>query len=168
MVVLLELILSRKIECTRDKAFLMIILSLNLLNIVVLIYIAQQNSIILILTSSLAIILPNLIQKTSSHYFFNIIPNHYILCGIQGNVLINIISTIGRISSCVLFLLYEKNEEKKIVIEYFDIFYYSIMTLFSLISLLLYYIFYSDIRVKAISRIIQSHNKNEVRIATDV
>ena len=168
MVILLELALSKKVECTTDKVFLMIILSLNLLNIVLLIYIAQQNSIILMFTSSLAIIFTNLIQKTSSHYFFNIIPNRYILCGIQGNVLINIISTIGRISSCGLFFMYEKNEGKEIVTEYFDIIYYSIMTLFSLISLLLYYIFYSDIRVKAISRIIKSHNKNEVKIATDV
>ena len=168
MVILLELALSKKIECTRDKIFLIIILSLNLMNISSLIYLAQQNSIILIFNTSLAIILSNMIQKTSSHYFFNIIPNHYILCGIQGNVLINIISTIGRISSCVLLIMYKKNEEDEFVNKYFDIFYYSIMTLFSLISLLMYFIFYGDIRVKAISRIIKSNNKHEIKIATDV
>ena len=80
IVILLELALSKKVECTRDKVFLIIILSLNLMNISLLIYIAQQNSIILIVTSSITIILSNLIQKTSSHYFFNIIPNRYILC----------------------------------------------------------------------------------------
>ena len=64
--------------------------------------------------------------------------------------------------------MYKKNEEQEIISKFFDRFYYSIMTLFSLISLLLYSIFYSDIRVKAISRIIKSHNKNEVKIATDV
>ena len=168
LVVLIELSLSKKIECTRDKIFLMIILSLNLMNISSLIYLAQMNSIALIINSSLGIILSNMIQKTSSHYFINIIPNFYKLCGIQGNVFINIISTIGRISSCALLLLYEKNEEEKVVQEYFDVFYYSVMTLFSFISLLLYFIFYSDIRVKAISRIIKNNNKNEVRIATDV
>ena len=168
MVILLELALSKKIECTRDKIFLIIILSLNLMNISSLIYLAQQNSIILVFNTSLAIILSNMIQKTSSHYFFNIIPNHYILCGIQGNVLINIISTIGRISSCVLLIMYKKNEEDEFVNKYFDIFYYSIMTLFSLISLLMYFIFYGDIRVKAISRIIKSNNKHEIKIATDV
>ena len=146
----------------------MIILSLNLMNISSLIYLAQMNSIALIINSSLGIILSNMIQKTSSHYFINIIPNYYKLCGIQGNVFINIISTIGRISSCALLLLYEKNEKEKVVQEYFDVFYYSVMTLFSFISLLLYFIFYSDIRVKAISRIIKNNNKNEVKVATDV
>ena len=168
LVVLIELSLSKKIECTRDKIFLMIILSLNLMNISSLIYLAQMNSIALIINSSLGIILSNMIQKTSSHYFINIIPNYYKLFCIQGNVFINIISTIGRISSCALLLLYEKNEEEKVVQEYFDVFYYSVMTLFSFISLLLYFIFYSDIRVKAISRIIKNNNKNEVKIATDV
>ena len=168
MVILLELALSKKVECTQDKIFLMIILSLNLINISCLIYISQQNYIILIVNTSLAIILANMIQKTSSHYFFNIIPNRYILCGIQGNILINIISTLGRITSCLLLFMYKIKENEEIVNEYFDIFYYSIMTFFSLISLLLYMIFYSDIRVKAISRIIKSNNKKEVKIATDV
>ena len=167
MVILLELALSKKVEITQDKTFLMIILSLNLINISCLIFISQQNLKILITNTSLAIILSNMIQKTSSHYFFNIIPNHYILCGIQGNVLINIISTFGRITSCLLLFMY-KIKENEIVNEYFDVFYYSIMTLFSLISLLLYMIFYSEIRVKAISRIIKSNNKKEVKIATDV
>ena len=168
MVIIVELALSKKIECTQDKIFLIIILSLNLINICCLIYVSQQNYIILIVNTSLAIILCNMIQKTSSHYFFNIIPNHYILCGIQGNVLINIISTFGRITSCLLLFMYKIKENEEIVNEYFDIFYYSIMSLFSLISLLLYIIFYSDIRVKAISRIIKSDNKNEVKVATDV
>ena len=168
LVVIIELALAKKIECTRDKIFLLIILSLNLMNISTLIYLAQLNSITLIVNSSLGIILSNMIQKTSSHYFINIIPNHYLLCCIQGNVFINIISTIGRISSGAFLLLYKINEEKKIFKEYFDIFYYSVMTLFSFISLLLYFVFYSDIRVKAISRIIKRTNKNEVKIATDV
>ena len=168
MVILIELALSKKVECTQDKIFLMIILSLNLINISCLIYISQQNFIFLIVNTSFAIILSNMIQKTSSHYFFNIIPNHYILCGIQGNILINIISTLGRITSCILLIMFKIKENEEIVNEYFDIFYYSIMTLFSLISLLLYMIFYSDIRVKAISRIIKSNNKKEVKIATDV
>ena len=141
---------------------------MNLINNSLLIYFAQQNYKILIINTSLAIIVSNLIQKTSSHYFFNIIPNQYILCGIQGNVLINILSTIGRISSCGLLIMYKRNEEKEIMKNYFDIIYYSIMTFFSLISLLLYWIFYSDIREKAISRIIKNTNKKEVKIATEV
>ena len=168
MVILSELALSRKIECTRDKIFLIFILAVNLINCSFLIYFAQQSATILIICSSLAIIFSNLIQKTASHYFFNIIPNYYILCRIQGNVLINVISTIGRIFSSALLVAYERNEEYQIVDEFFNAFYYLIMTLLSLFSLLFYCIYYSDIRVKAISRIIKNDNKNEIKIATDV
>ena len=43
-----------------------------------------------------------------------------------------------------------------------------IMTLLSFFSLLFYCIYYSDIRVKAISRIIKNDNKDELKVATDV
>ena len=170
MIIVLELILSKKIECTRDKIFLIIILSMNLINSSSLIYIAQKQYFIFIANSSLAIILSNLIQKTSAHYFFNIIPNNYIICGIQGNVLINILSTIGRISSGGLLIMYKIYEHKDIMKDYFNIIYYSIMTFLSFISLLLYMIFYSDIREKAISRIIKNeqNKKHVVNVATEV
>ena len=168
LVIIIELALSKKIECTRDKVFLVILLSMNLVNISFLIYISQQNYILLIINTSISIILSNMIQKTSSHYFFNIIPNHYSFLCIQGNVLINIISTFGRIFACGLLVIYKKDKNDKFIEDYFDVIYYSIITLFSMVSSLLYCIFYSDIRVKAISRIIKSNNKNEVKIATDV
>ena len=168
MVILSELALSKKVECTRDKIFLVIILSMNLINCSFLVYYAHQSTMILIISSSLAIIFSNLIQKTAAHYFFNIIPNYYIICKIQGNILINIISTIGRIFSSALLIAYKKNQDEEIVDEYFNIVYYLIMTLLSFFSLLFYCIYYSDIRVKAISRIIKNDNKDELKVATDV
>ena len=167
-VILCVLALSKKIECTQDKFFLIIILSLNLINCSFLIYFAQYVKEILVICSALAIILSNLIQKTASHYFFNIIPNSYILCKIQGNILINIITTIGRIVSSALLIAYQKNQEYEDIDEYFNAIYYMIMTLLSLLSLLFYCIYYSDIRVRAISRIIKNDNKDEIHIATDV
>ena len=168
LVILCVLALSKKVECTRDKFFLIIILSLNLINCSLLIFFSQNKIEILIICSALAIILSNLIQKTASHYFFNIIPSYYILCRIQGNILINVITTLGRIVSSGLLIAYEKNQEYEIVDEFFNAVYYIIMTLLSLLSLLFYCIYYSDIRVKAISRIIKNDNKNEIQIATDV
>ena len=167
-VILCVLALSKKIECTQDKFFLIIILSLNLINCSFLIYIAQYVRGILIICSALAIILSNLIQKTASHYFFNIIPNSYILCRIQGNILINIITTLGRIVSSALLIAYQKNQEYEDIDEFFNALYYMIMTLLSLFSILFYCIYYSDIRVRAISRIIKNDNKDEIHIATDV
>ena len=38
-----------------------------------------QNTMILIISSILGIIISNLIQKTAAHYFINIIPNYYII-----------------------------------------------------------------------------------------
>ena len=168
MVIISELALSKKVECTRDKIFLVIILSMNLINCSFLVYYAHQSTMILIISSSLAIIFSNLIQKTAAHYFFNIIPNYYIICKIQGNILINIISIIGRIFSSALLIAYKKNQDEEIVDEYFNIVYYLIMTLLSFFSLLFYCIYYSDIRVKAISRIIKNDNKDELKVATDV
>ena len=168
LVIISEIVFSKETECTRDKIFLIFLLSFNVINSSLLIFISQQNFIILIICSSLAIIFSNLIQKNAAHYFYNIIPNHYILCKIQGNILINIISTIGRISSSALLIAYERNHDTDIVDEFFNAFYYFIMTLLSFFSLLFYCIYYSDIRVKAISRIIKNDNKNELTIATDV
>jgi hypothetical protein len=168
LVIICILALSKKIECTQDKFLLVIILSLNLINCSFLIFFAQELPVMLAICSALAIILSNLIQKTASHYFFNIIPSYYVLCKIQGNTLINIITTIGRIISSALLFAYEKNQEYELVDEFFNAAYYTIMTLLSLFSLLFYCIYYSDIRVKAISRIIKKDNNNEVHIATDV
>ena len=168
LVIICILALSKKIECTQDKFLLVIILSLNLINCSFLIFFAQELPVMLAICSALAIILSNLIQKTASHYFFNIIPSYYVLCKIQGNTLINIITTIGRIFSSALLIAYEKNQEYEVVDEFFNALYYTIMTLLSLFSLLFYCIYYSDIRVKAISRIIKNDNKNEIHIATDV
>ena len=168
LVIIIELALSKKIECTQDKFLLVIILSLNLINCSLLIFFAQVIPVMLAICSAIAILLSNLIQKTASHYFFNIIPSYYVLCKIQGNTLINIITTIGRIISSALLFAYEKNQEYEVVDEFFNAAYYTIMTLLSLFSLLFYCIYYSDIRVKAISRIIKKDNNNEVHIATDV
>ena len=132
LVILSELALAKKVECTRDQIFLIFILSFNLINCSFLMYFSQQNVVILIICSSLAIIFSNLIQKTSSHYFYNVIPNYYILCRIQGNILINIISTIGRIVSSALLVAYERNQEYEIVDEFFNATYYLIMTFFPL------------------------------------
>ena len=168
LVIISELAFTKKTECTRDKIFLIFVLSFNLINSSLLIFFSQKSVAILIICSSLAIIFSNLIQKNAAHYFYNIIPNHYIICKIQGNILINIISTIGRISSSALLIAYERNHDTDIVDEFFNAFYYFIMTLLSFFSLLFYCIYYSDIRVKAISRIIKNDNKNELTIATDV
>ena len=45
---------------------------------------------------------------------------------------------------------------------------HSLKVLLSFFSLLFYCIYYSDIRVKAISRIIKNDNRNEIKIVTDV
>jgi hypothetical protein len=106
------LALSKKIECTQDKFLLVIILSLNLINCSFLIFFAQELPVMLAICSALAIILSNLIQKTASHYFFNIIPSYYVLCKIQGNTLINIITyalivftALSLVVSCVMIAI---------------------------------------------------------------
>ena len=102
-------------------------------------------------------------EKYAAHLFLYIIPESYILCCMHGNVLINIFSMISRILSSGLLIIINIQS-----IRHFNVIIYSVMTGLSFISLLLYLIFYKDIRIKAINRIIKSIPKDTIKIATEV
>ena len=110
----------------------------------------------------LKIVPPFVFANFSKVFHYSIIINEI------SKIRINIITTIGRIVSSALLIAYQKNQEYEDIDEYFNALYYMIMTLLSLFSLLFYCIYYSDIRVKAISRIIKNDNKDEIHMATDV
>ena len=167
MVIILELAMKKKVKCTKDKFFLIIILFINLVNSILLLVVSQIYFIILIANSSIAIIVSNLIQKTASHFFFVILPKQYIICGLQGNIIINIFACLARILSCGILILYGLFNKNEIFMEYFEKLYYGAIFLLSLITLILYLKCYKDIRVKAISRIIKNV-KDEIVIATEV
>ena len=59
-------------------------------------------------------------------------------------------------------------EINNIDVDDFNVIIYSFMVGISVVSLLLYLIFYNEIRVKAINRIIKSNPKDDIKIATEV
>ena len=162
MILLVELSLSCKNLFITERNLLIILLSLLLINNALFLFfhffgIAHYS---IIATDT---IMASITEKYAAHLFLYIIPESYILCRIHGNILINIFSMISRIlSSGLLVIMNIKN------IEYFNIIIFSVMTGLSFFSLLLYLIFYKDIRIKAINRIIKSIPKDEIKIATEV
>jgi hypothetical protein len=162
MILLVELSLSCKNAFISERNLVIILLFLLLINniLFILFHVFKLDHYFTIATDT---ILASITEKYVAHLFLYIIPDNYTLCRIHGNVLISIFSMFSRIlCSGLLIVLNVRN------VEDFNIIIYIFMTSLSFISLLLYLIFYSEIRVKAINRIIKSIPKDDIKIATEV
>ena len=162
MILIVELALSCKNLFITERNLLIILLSLLLINNILFLFFHffEIKHYFIIATDT---IMASITEKYTAHLFLYIIPESYILCCIHGNVLINIFSMISRILSSGLLIIINVQS-----IKYFNVIIYSVMTGLSFISLLLYLIFYKDIRIKAINRIIKSIPKDTIKIATEV
>ena len=165
---LIELSLSCKNVCITENILLIILLFLLCINNGLFILFHYLNITINIFFNYhsflIGNILANLTEKYAAHLFMYIIPENYHLCKIHGNILINIFSMLSRIISCSLLFIYDIKKEIQIYITIIFI----IMTSLSFLSLLLYLIFYQDIRVKAISRIMKKISKDEPIIPSEI
>ena len=108
-------------------------------------------------------VFPNLTQKYTTHLFLYIIPENYKLCKIHGNIFINIVDMISRIVCGNLQIFLEVVE-----IETYEYIILIIITSLNILSLIVYLIFYQDIRVKAITRIMKDNVKDEVKVTTEI
>ena len=102
-------------------------------------------------------------EKYTAHLFLYIIPDSYIICKIHGNVFISIFSMISRILCSGLLIIVNVNE-----IKVYNLIIYIIMTSLSFFSLLFYLIFYKEIRIKAIKRIMKNISKDDIKVATEL
>jgi hypothetical protein len=168
---LIEIIFDKLSKKSTEKTIVYIVyitlLFLNVSKLVFIIIYEKNHSEIIkhpffILAISFSIILSRFIEKASSLFFSNIFPNEFILCGMSGNMCINIISHIGRVIAAILpFLLhYFKFYTSNII-------YYSIMLFFSLVSFIIFTIYYNDLRIKAISRVI-NQKKPKLEVTTEI
>ena len=143
------------------------LLILNISKLFFVIFFEKKNDILLknpffILAISFSIILARFVEKASSLFFSNIMPNEFNIFGINGNICINTISHIGRVLGAILpFIIIYMNYQKA------NIIFYSIMTFFSLISFIIFTIYYNDLRIKAISRIIHQQ-KPKFEVVTEI
>ena len=162
LVLFIEFCLRHKNEFISEKTLLIILFFINLINDFILIFLKRKYSVFYFIIISLAIILSNIIEKYSTHFFYNIIPQDYKICKFQGNIFINVISMLSRIISAILIICFYKDYDD------YEITIYLLFFILSLLCLLLFLMFYSDIRIKSISRIMNYLGKNEVKVATEV
>lgn len=138
----------------KDRKALIIILILCLTCNILLVTICDKDMIMYIICSGCLIVLTVLFENTASLTFNKIIPSNYEICKISASKLINYVTVSGRIiGSFILFPLstYDYDMINKLV-------YGTTSGLFVLI-LLIIIIFYSNLRVKAIARILRNRNK---------
>lgn len=162
MILLVELSLSKKSSFISERSLIIILLSLLLINngLFILFYFLEINLIFNIATD---IILASISEKYTAHLFLYIIPDSYIICKIHGNVFISIFSMISRILCSGLLIIVNMNNTKV-----YNLTIYIVMTSLSFFSLLLYLIFYKEIRIKAIKRIMKNIPKDDIKVATEL
>ena len=163
MILLVELSLSCKSRFIAERTFIIILLFLLLINngLFFIFYIVDKSNYYFIIPSD--IIITNITEKYVAHLFLYIIPDSYKICKINGNVFINIFSMISRIVCCAMLIIIIKTDLK-----IYNLIIFCFMTGLSLISLLLYLIYYKEIRIKAINRIMKNNPKDEIKIATEL
>ena len=171
IVPIIELIFYKISKIANEKTILFIIyIALLILNISKLVFVIFfENNVDNLLKNpffisaiSLSIILARFVEKASSLFFSNIMPNEFNIFGINGNICINTISHIGRVLGAFLpFLLAYMDFHNA------NIIFYSIMTFFSLISFIIFTFYYNDLRIKAISRIIHQQ-KPKMEVVTEI
>ena len=160
LILLVELSLSRKYKFITERTLIIILLFLLfLVNLMFVILYNIENSLYFLV--SLNIIITSITEKYVAHLFLYIMPENYVICRINGNVFINIFSMISRIICSALLLLSIFEIEYKYII-------FIVMTTLCFICLLLYGIFFKEIRIKAINRILKSNPTDEIKIATEV
>ena len=162
MILLVELSLSKKSSFISERSLIIILLSLLLINngLFILFYFLKIYLIFIIATD---IILASISEKYTAHLFLYIIPDSYIICKIHGNVFISIFSMISRILCSGLLIIVNMNNTKV-----YNLTIYIVMTSLSFFSLLLYLIFYKEIRIKAIKRIMKNIPKDDIKVATEL
>jgi hypothetical protein len=162
LILLVELALSCKNQFITERNLVIILLILLVINngLFLVFHYYDISHYFIISTDT---ILASITEKYAAHLFLYIIPENYILCKMHGNVLINIFSMFSRLLCSSLLIILNVLHVKS-----FNVIIYSFMTCLSVISFLLYVIFYKDIRIKAINRIIKSNPKDRIKIATEV
>ena len=160
LVLVIEFCLKDKNKYITEKTLLIISFILNLIINFILVFLHKKYNVFYFIIISLSLIFSNIIEKYATHFFNYIIPQNYIICKIQGNIFINVISMISRIIASALIICFS--------FENYDIIIYILNIVFSLICTVLFLVFYSDIRIKSISRIMNKIGKDEVKVATEI
>ena len=161
-ILVVELSLSRKYKFITERNLIIILLFLLLIvNLLFIVFNTVKKAFYFLI--ALDNIVASITEKYVAHMFLYIMPENYIICRINGNVFISIFSMISRILCCFLLLIFQCDN--------FNVYNYtmfSIMTFLCFLCFLLYIIFYKELRIKAINRILKSKRNDEIKIPTEV
>ena len=161
-ILVVELSLSRKYKFITERNLIIILLFLLLIvNLLFIVFNTVKKAFYFLI--ALDNIVASITEKYVAHMFLYIMPENYIICRINGNVFISIFSMISRILCCFLLLIFQY--DKYNVYNYTM---FSIMTFLCFLCFLLYIIFYKELRIKAINRILKSKRNDEIKIPTEV
>ena len=143
-------------NCLSDRKSLLILISLIFIVSFLLIvqFYDEKNIWEYFIGMIWLIILSNLLEKTASSFFSKIIPNDFQVFDIKGNTIINIVSNIGRILGAMIPILSEKYD--LIQMNKGTFIYFISLSVVTFTFMILYY---DDLRIKAISRILFDNEK---------
>lgn len=155
LTLLFELSVKKKYKCIQEKLFVLILLLVLLVINTSYYYLKEEN---VIITYSLIIFFSNLVEKYISHLFMYIIPDNYVVCKMNGNILINFFSIFARIFSDLT--IFDEDDVNNII--------FGIQIFFGLVANVLFWIFYKEIRVKAIKRVMKRISNDEMKMANEI
>ena len=161
-ILIVELSLKNKYKFITERNLIIILLILLLItNLLFIVFVKEILAIYILI--GIDTIITSITEKYVAHLFLYIMPENYKICRINGNVFISIFSMLSRILVGVLLII--------ATIKNFTVYNYiisSLMTALSFISFLMYIIFYKDLRIKAINRILKNNSADIIKIATEV
>lgn len=162
-VLILELILFNRKKCIPDRLFLLIIIFLCFLFSLLCMNWWHKSEVEYLLFMSILILLSTFLEKFSSTFFAKIIPSNYTACGIQGNMILNIFTNVGRMIGSAII-----SSKGFVNFSIFDIVVFSFLGALCLVSFILGLAFYGDLRIKAISRILEKEPKKSTQIPIEI
>jgi predicted MFS family arabinose efflux permease len=142
----------------KDRKALVVILLTCLISNILLITIWAENIVLYMISSGSLLVCTCLFENTASLTFTKIIPSNYEIMKINGSKFINYVTVIGRIiGSLMLFMTspFDYLLMNRVV--------YGITAGLFLIIFLLIVAFYSNLRVKAIARILRNKNRRKTK-----
>ena len=162
-VLIIELILFNRKKCIPDRPFLLIIIFLCFLFSLLCMNWWHTSQIEYLVFMVILILLSTFLEKFSSSFFAKIIPSNYKACGIQGNMILNIFTNIGRMIGAAII-----SSKGFVRLSIFDVVVFSFLGVLCLICFILGLIFYGDLRIKAISRILEKERKKSIQIPIEI
>ena len=137
----------------RDRKIVVIILLFCILTNILVINFLNMHIFLYMTILGFFIILSNLLENIASSIFSKIIPSNYEIWNFNAGIIINYITMIARLLGSLILIVFSSIEYSTI-----NIIAYTLTSSLFLIIFVMTILFYSDVRVKAIARILRARS----------